>query len=269
MAPVESRAVVLRSYKLGETSKLVVCYTQEFGKVRLVAKGGRKGGGRLGAALEPLMVSKVLFYLKEGRSLSLLSGAEIEREFPSMRRDVVRMAYGSAVVELVDRTIHEREKDTGLFDHIERSLAEMDQVSEDELDDALWRFELNLAAALGYGPELSACVQCGSADNRLAGFSPTLGGLVCARCGASGSGIALTTVSVAEVLRLVAVDARSGSTSGVGVRLTRAERDDVTRALHGFLEEQGGHRLRIKSMDFLAQIRRIESAGTETGQGND
>lgn len=268
MAPVKSRAIVLRSYRLGETSKLVVCYTRDYGKVRLVAKGGRKGGGRLGAALEPLMVSGVVFYLKEGRDLSLVSGAEIEREYPSMRRDVVRMAYGSAVVELVDGTIHERERDTDLFDHIERSLAEMDQVSEDELDQALWRFELSLAAALGYSPELSACVQCGTTGGPLAGFSPTLGGLVCARCGASGSGIALTTVSVAEVLRLVALDIQSGSTTGTGARLSRAERDDVTQALHEFLEEQGGSRLRIKSMDFLAQIRRLDDAGTETGQSN-
>jgi hypothetical protein len=168
MAPVKSRAIVLRSYKLGETSKLVVCYTRDYGKV----------------------------------------------------------------VELVDRTIHERERDTDLFDHIERSLAEMDLVDEDELDQALWRFELSLAAALGYSPELSACVQCAAAGGPLAGFSPTLGGLICARCGALGSGIALTTVSVAEVLRLVAADVRSGSASGTGVRLTRAERDDVTRALH-------------------------------------
>ena len=50
--------------------------------------------------------------------------------------------------------------------------------------------------------------------------------------------------------------------------MTRAERDDITRALHEFLEEQGGQRLTIKSMDFLAQIRRLDSVGTETGQGN-
>ena len=61
MALVKSRGVVLRTYKLGETSKVVVCYTERYGKVRLVAKGARKGGGRFGAALEPLMVSGVVF----------------------------------------------------------------------------------------------------------------------------------------------------------------------------------------------------------------
>ena len=39
MAPVTSRAVVLHSHRLGETSKVVVCYTETHGKVRLVAKG--------------------------------------------------------------------------------------------------------------------------------------------------------------------------------------------------------------------------------------
>ena len=42
MAPVKSRAIVLRSYRLRETSRVVVCYTRDYGKVRLVAKGVRK-----------------------------------------------------------------------------------------------------------------------------------------------------------------------------------------------------------------------------------
>src|SRR5438552_2059735 len=54
MPPISSDALVLRTYKLGETSKVVVLLTRERGKVRAVAKGARGARPRSQAALEPL-----------------------------------------------------------------------------------------------------------------------------------------------------------------------------------------------------------------------
>ena len=47
MPPIASDALVLRTYKLGETSKVVVLLTRERGKVRAVAKGARGGAAPL------------------------------------------------------------------------------------------------------------------------------------------------------------------------------------------------------------------------------
>jgi DNA repair protein RecO (recombination protein O) len=48
------RAVVLRTYKLGEADRIVVLMTQGHGKVRAVAKGIRKTKSKIGARLEPM-----------------------------------------------------------------------------------------------------------------------------------------------------------------------------------------------------------------------
>ena len=55
MPPISSDALVLRTYKLGETSKVVVLLTRERGKVRAVAKGARGARPRYQSALEPLL----------------------------------------------------------------------------------------------------------------------------------------------------------------------------------------------------------------------
>ena len=57
MPPIASDALVLRTYKLGETSKVVVLLTRERGKVRAVAKGARGRRSRYQSALEPLRKS--------------------------------------------------------------------------------------------------------------------------------------------------------------------------------------------------------------------
>ena len=125
MALVKSRGLVLKVHPLGETSKVVVCYTRDHGKVRLLAKGGRKGGSRLGASLEPFVVSGVVFYMRQGRELSLVSQADIESGFPGLRRDVRDRPAHSARRSRVPGFHREAEvrdvwKPSGIHEHILR-----------------------------------------------------------------------------------------------------------------------------------------------------
>ncbi len=261
MGPVKSRAVVLRTYRLGETSSVVVCYTSRYGKVRLVAKGVRKGGGRFGAALEPLMVSGVVFYLRPPRVLSLVSQADVEREYPSLRRDVVRRAYAGAVAELVDLLVPDQEPDRALFDLIEASLSDIAESDPGQLEPLLWRFELELARTLGYAPELSRCVVCGGAAPEGSAFSAELGGAVCVRCAAERG---LSDRGVLAVLRAI-----SGGGALESARVPTGIRDDVGRALLELLERHSGRGLALRSISFLSQVRRVGMGDKELPQDGD
>ena len=64
------RAVVLRTYKLGEADRIVVLMTQGHGKVRAVAKGIRKTKSKIGARLEPMSHVEILLY--KGRELDVV-----------------------------------------------------------------------------------------------------------------------------------------------------------------------------------------------------
>ena len=257
MALVASRAIVLRNYRLGETSKVVVCYTRDHGKVRLVAKGVRKGGGRLGGALEPMTVSSVTFYLKSGRDLSLVSRADIERRWATLRADVIRMAYAGAMLELVDALVPDLEPDPDLFDLFEGALCAADSAPEAELNAVLWRFELSLARASGYSPELTRCVVCGRAEpGRL--LSARSGGLVCEECEGRAPGGFRVSARAASALASLASGIEE--TASLSEGLSQTARDEVGDALLRFLGEHSGTELRLRSMRFLSQIRRTEAA---------
>lgn len=262
MALVKSRAIVLRTYVLGETSKVVVCYTRDHGKVRLVAKGARKGGGKFGAALEPFTVSGVVFYLRPERGLSLVSEADIVRDHPAIRRDVIRQSYAGAVVELVDLLVAEHTPDPALYDLVERTLEVMARSPDEGLDPALWRFEIRLASALGYAPELESCVSCGRPAGDGASFSPGLGGTVCGRCGAGG-GRGWVGGGVIDVLR------RLARTEDEITDVGDVDRDEVGKVLTELLATHAERRITLKSMRFLAQVRRLERSRGEPGRDDE
>ncbi len=289
MALVKSRAISLKSYRLGETSKVVVCYTRNYGKVRLVAKGARKGGGRLGAALEPMLVSGVVFYLREGRGLLLVSQADVERQWPELRRDVVRMAYAGAALELTDALVSEREPDPGLFDLLESSLDRVAAAPPSSLDVVLWSFELSLASALGYAPELARCIVCGGPLAGRVSFAARRGGIVCGDCLGEEPGARPLSDSAAKLLASMspsggetppepgsgkpvapstATPARpsTGTPAPQTADIPTGVRDEISETLMGFLEEHAGRELRLKSLEFLAQIRRTGQPSAQSEQ---
>ncbi|MDO8793751.1 MAG: DNA repair protein RecO [Vicinamibacterales bacterium] len=69
-------ALILRTYKLAETDRIVVFLTRDRGKKRGVAKGARRPRSRFTGALEPLTEVKVAYFEKEGRELVGINYAE-------------------------------------------------------------------------------------------------------------------------------------------------------------------------------------------------
>jgi DNA repair protein RecO (recombination protein O) len=220
--------------------------------VRLVAKGARRGGGRFGAALDPFVVSGVVFYLRDPRSLSLVSQADSEREFRVIRADVTRQAYASVALELLDRLVADGAPDPELFDSLACTLEGFDESSDESLAPLLWSFELALAERLGYSPELDRCCLCGRVAED-ACFSIDAGGTVCAACGPDDSDFGPEVVGVLRGLR---------SRRGVDLPAERRDRlaDDVGRALRGLLERYSGLNLKLRSQAVLDSLERASRA---------
>ena len=77
MPLLESDAIILKTYPLGEADRIVAFFSREHGKVRGVANGARKMKNRFGASLEPLTHSRIQFFEKENRDLVRIQSAEM------------------------------------------------------------------------------------------------------------------------------------------------------------------------------------------------
>src|SRR6185295_9473608 len=77
MPLLQSDAIILKTYPLGEADRIVSFFTRDYGKVRGVANGARRMKNRFGASLEPLAHSRLMFFERENRDLVRIQSSEL------------------------------------------------------------------------------------------------------------------------------------------------------------------------------------------------
>ena len=253
MALLRCEAIVLKSYALGDTSRIVVAYSREIGMVKMVAKGARKTPMRFGFALEPLSRSRFVIYHKPDRDLHLLSQAECVRPTGSELPDLARLAHGEAALELVDRLVWGEEPHPELFDLLVATLARVTAVSLDALPAVTAAFQLQFASLLGYQPRLDACAQCAGPVSPRRLFSPTRGGLLCDRCAAAEPGS--ITLSADALAALVLLLHRPIDEAGNAAEARRA--GELLKVIEAYLR---AHFQRFQGLRSLEMLRTLAPA---------
>ena len=185
--------VVLRTYKLGESDRIIVMCTQGHGKVRAVAKGVRKTKSKFGSRLEP--ASHVLVQLYEGRELDIVSQAELVETQAALRDDLDRLGRAAAMLEAVDQICQEGEVNPALYEMLVGGLRAVANWDSPLVTPA---FFFKLLASEGVGMQVEACIECGTTDD-LASLDLEGGGL---RCRTHRDGLAVSPQAV-RILQLI------------------------------------------------------------------
>ena len=107
-------ALILRTYKLGESDRIVVFLTRDRGKKRGVAKNARQSRRRFGGALEPLTYGRVGYVERERRELVRLDYVEQLRS-PLSAVHGEALGYVSYFAELIDEWAQEADPNETLF----------------------------------------------------------------------------------------------------------------------------------------------------------
>lgn len=170
------QALVLRTWRLGETDRILSLLTAGRGKVRAVAKGVRRPGSRFGGRLEPYGLVDLQLY--EGRSLDVVSQAELIAPHAHVQGDWSRSTAAATMSELTDVVAQEGQADHRLFLLLRAALDALDAGPPDPgvfLD----AFLLRVAGSQGFPVRVRTCVVC-----RTPGPHPYLsvvrGGALCA-----------------------------------------------------------------------------------------
>jgi DNA repair protein RecO (recombination protein O) len=187
MALLTTEALVLRGYKLGETSKLVVLLTRERGKLRAVARGARGARPRYQSALEPLSEVRVTLYGRQGAELLRLGQAELlHSAFRAGTRSLESALMLSGCAELLDAFCAEGVAEEKTY---RLGVAVVHAAEGGATPELLGRYlESWLLRLHGLHPPLDRCATCGAAlaSGPLSYHRPAHG-FVCERCGpASG-----------------------------------------------------------------------------------
>jgi DNA repair protein RecO (recombination protein O) len=203
MALMRCEGIVLKTYALGDTSRIVAVYTREHGLLKLVAKGARKTPNRFGFALEPLSRARFLVYWKPDRDLHLVSQADTLDAVGGRLFDLSRLAHAQAALELIDRLVWGEEPHPELYDLLARTIESVSAAPPAALPALTVAFELQAASLLGYRPRLDACAMCGGGLSPRRVFSPARGGVLCERCANGEAGAVLLSADALAGMALL------------------------------------------------------------------
>jgi len=109
-----SDALILRTYKLGESDRIVVFLTRDRGKKRGVAKNARQSRRRFGGALEPMTTGRVGYVERERRELVRLDYVEPVRS-PMAAAQGEALGYVGYFAELIDEWAQDDDPNEPLF----------------------------------------------------------------------------------------------------------------------------------------------------------
>jgi DNA repair protein RecO (recombination protein O) len=251
-------AVVLGRRDYGEADRILTLYTPERGKITAIAKGVRRLTSRQCGQVELFSLAHVL--LAEGRSMDVVTQAEMVEPFAGLRGDLGRTTYAYHVAETTDRFIGEGSGSPATFRLLLDTLAALAGAPEPAM--VARYFELRLLDLLGYRPELRACPCCGGTltpDARRLGLQA--GGVLCRDCeDADPSAIGLSSAAF-RVLRFLQThdwaDVRRLEVSAA----TCAELENLmTAVLRHHLERD------LKSMEFIRRLREIDERVTSAAE---
>ncbi|WP_072984228.1 DNA repair protein RecO [Clostridium cavendishii] len=179
MSLKETSAIVIKTQDYKENDKLVWLFTENFGKIALIAKGAKKSKSKLFSITLPLCYGDYLVF--KGKNLYTLSEGRIKSSFQGLLDNLEKLTYSSYLCELIDISMQDEESNKDLYREFVTCLY---LLNTDAIDYELLirSFELKLLKATGYGLCFDNCVFCKKKMNISNFISLSYFGGVCDTC---------------------------------------------------------------------------------------
>jgi DNA repair protein RecO (recombination protein O) len=161
MERIKTYCFILKIIGYGESDRILHLFTEGYGRVTTIAKGGRKSKKRFSGLLDYFNLLNVELTEKRGTDFAILENADLVEFYLNFRNDIVRMAYGFHLIEIVREFIIGRQPQTSVFHLFREVLRKMDSVNSD-FEMFVSMFEIKLLDILGYKPVLERCTACGA-----------------------------------------------------------------------------------------------------------
>ena len=151
----ESNGIVFRSNAYSETSLIVDIYTEDFGLVSCIVSGVRRQKARMHANVFQIMsLLEFIYYDKPGaKSLCRIKEAKPSFIYQKIPFTIARLAIGQFMIEVLQKSIKERETNKDLYDFITDSFVSLDSIEESNLPYFHLCFLIELSRFLGFYPD--------------------------------------------------------------------------------------------------------------------
>ncbi len=258
MPQEKTEAVILKSFNWSESSRTVVFFSSDRGKLALIDKGGRRLQSKRGRLLSFAKL-EVSYYDSNKESSGYIREVELLKHY-SLEGDgaLGRLAFASAACELLYDLLPEEQPQSALYQYFVKYLSLIESADKANLSGIFLAFFLRLLSQLGYNPSLAWCAACrkeiavnGDSTAPLK-FSPERGGVVCASCAKAGDYYILLSPASHRLLQTLQV---ASLTEAASLPIGYQETLRLTEALTKFVSFQTGTSSGLKSLEFLEKLK--------------
>lgn len=250
----KDEALVIKSLRHGETSRIVTLFTQRRGKVAVIAKGARRGkSGASGGAVDAFNLIEVLIYSKATRSVQTLGQVSALKSFPEIKKNLTLTGYASAIVEHLNYAFTDGEPNTDAFEAAVTALDKLEKHSGDPRIN-FWLFQLVLLQAVGFALDPVNCPVCSKpapiGTRNI--FLLDTGAICCKDCQPDGGVRIMISGETVSILRQLA----NGNDNTINrLKPSRHARGEITDTLERYLKH---HHSGIGRMPALKMLKEFE-----------
>lgn len=151
--------VVLQSYAVRDSSRMVDVFTRERGRLSFMARGAKRDKSRFLNLTEPYVAGA--FELVAGRNTYYIKNGTIENAHLGLRRSIGRLTVARFATEvLLGVLVDQPEED--LYALYCALLDVLEEAPEERLSHLAAAYVLKLTSVAGFRPLLGRCVRCGA-----------------------------------------------------------------------------------------------------------
>ena len=176
------KALILNRKPFSEDGSRVTVYSENLGKLELVARGTKKIKSKLAGHLEPISLAEIM--VVRGKQYNYIGAAVSENCYGNIKNDLAKIKAAGEAIKVFNLIVKFGESDNDLYvllNNYLNFLESADLNSDYDLSSQLFIFKLLIK--LGYKPELYSCVNCHKKISPLGNkFDLAKGGLVCGKC---------------------------------------------------------------------------------------
>jgi len=240
---VSTPAIVLRTYRYSETSKIVRLATRDYGVQSAIAKGVLRPRSPFGAALETLSEGVAQLYHKDTRELQTLAAFDVIQLRRDLAADLGRFAGATALAEVILKMAPPAPLPAA-YDAFIQGLDALAGAPAGQADAVAVRWLWLVVGVLGFAPQLDTCVRDGnelsppSPGSGTVAFSIMDGGALCPSC----AGLQPPTRLPAQAYRdLVTLNDAAAELPTLDKAHAAAHRRLVARFIRHHLDESVAH----------------------------
>ncbi len=149
----KTKGIVVRVTKYGETSLIVLIYTEQFGIQTYLVQGVRSSSVKKSSQanyFQPGAILDLVVYHHEQRSLQRIKEYKWAHLYESLLFDVIKNSMLLYIIELISKTIRQPESNSDLFSFLEEGLIWLDKHSIEDSASFPIYVSIHLCSFLGF-----------------------------------------------------------------------------------------------------------------------